>query len=197
MKLITLEWLKTQSQSPDVDPQIQQDIIELLSNHVDGKPATEYLKPRTMLIGVSATTGKWNRKKHEQLCKTGVDSDFENWNAVGKKDQPTLEGKALPYDLMKDGTYMQIIPDKPENFFQNAEQAMQAVHDNPALQDEVLKQDHRLHLPFVDADGNKFVADVFEDDGALYVRVFEFSYARVWHAGRGGVFVFPQQPSES
>ena len=197
MKLITLEWLKTQSQNPDVDPQIQQDIIELLSNHVDGKTATEYLKPRTMLIDVSATTGKWNRKQHEAKFTSGVDGDFENWNAVGRKDQPTAATKALPHDLVKDGMYSQIIPDVPQSFFANATQALQVIYDNPSLQEEILKKDRRVHLPFVNAKGDKFVACVFLLDGALHVDVSEFSYDYVWRASRGNVFVFPQQPSEN
>lgn len=197
MKQITLEWLKTQSQNPDVDPQIQQDIITLLSNYVDGKPATEYLKPRTMCIDVSGTGGKWNRKKQEGLFTSGVDNDFEKWNAVPKKDKATPNIKALPHDLIKDGTYMQIIPDQPQSFYVNATQALQVIHDNPALQEEILKQDKRVHLPFLNEKGEKFVAIVFEDDGALRVSVLEFSYGYVWNASYGDVFVFPQQPSEN
>ena len=196
MQTITLQWLKTQSQNPDVDPQIRQDIVELLSNHVDGKTATEYLKSRTMLMDVSATTGKWNRKQHEAKFTSGVDGDFENWNTVGKKDKATLPIKALPHDLVKDGMYSQIIPDVPQSFFANATQALQVIYDNPALQEEILKKDRRAHLPFVNANGDKFVARVFEYDGALHVRVDEFSFDHVWYTSYGHVFVFPQQPLE-
>lgn len=198
----TIDWFTEQSQNASLAPEITADLARILDGQSNGKsiPAPTpvgYLVARANTVEVSVTNGKWNRKKHEQLCKSGVDGDFENWNTVGKKDKPTSAINALPHDLVKDGTYMQIIPDVPENFFQNAEQAMQAVHDNPALQEEVLKQDHRLHLPFVDADGNKFVANVFRRVGALGAGVYEFLNDYVWNASYGNVFVFPQQPSES
>ncbi len=158
---------------------------------MQGKAATEYLKPRAMLIDVSPVSGKWNRKKHERLCASGVDADFENWNDVGKEDEPTPAAQALLCDLVKDGTYAEIVPDEPESFFRSAEQSMQAVHDNPSLQEEVLKQDRCLHLPFVNANGDKFVTLVFRRFGALDASVRKFSRGHEWYASRGHVFVLP------
>lgn len=161
------------------------------------KIQNDYLTTRSNTFTISATTGKWNRKKHEELFKSGVDGDFENWNAIPKKDKATPNIKARPYDLTRDGTYMQIIPDKPQSFFVNATQALQVIHDNLALQEEILKKDRRVHLPFINEKGEKFVAYVFKDDGALLVVVNEFSNDGVWDASDGYVFVFPQQSSEN
>ena len=143
----TIDWLTEQSQDGSLAPEISADINRILNGQSNGKPIPV---PTPVIYLVPRVT-------------------------TGEKDALTHAVKALPYDLVKVGTYMQIIPDVPENFFQNAEQAMQAVHDNLALQEEVLEQDHRLHLPFVDADGNKFVTNVFLRAGALCVGVSKFT----------------------
>lgn len=171
MNLITLKWLRMQSQNPDIEPQIQQDLGDLLSYYADGKLATEYLKPRAMLIDVSATTG-------------------------GSGNDPTSAIKALPCELVKEGTYMQIIPDMPENFFKNLEQVKQVVRDNTALREEVL-QGHRLHLPLVYKNTMKCVACVFKCNDYLGIRLSNFESDYVFRTFCVRVFVFPQQPSGS
>ena len=184
MKQITLDWLKQQSTNSAVSPEIQEDLIAYL-NQNNGKTIpvptpTNYLVVRATTVTISATPGKWDRKKQEKLFTHSVDGDFENYNAVGKNDKATEAVTGTPWDLAKDGRYDQIIPDIPANFFQNASQALQVVHDNPALQEEVLKQDHRLHIPFVNEKGDKFVALVFRARGrAESVRVQVFLRPRV------------------
>ncbi len=196
MKPITQDWLKEQSQNTDIDPAIREDLLAMVSNgHANGT-STGYLQARTGTISVSGTNGKWDRKKQEKKFTYSVDGDFENWNTVGKNDKPTATIKAQCHDLIKDGMYSQIIPDEPVNFFQNATQALQVIHDNQALADEVLQNDKRIHLPFVNADGDKFVANVFKHDGRLGVYVLEFSNVLVWLAEFGYVFVFPLQVTQ-
>ncbi len=123
---------------------------------------------------VGDTGGKWNLAVHKTLFTGGVDEDFEKWNG-GKEDAPTNATNGLPYDLIKDGTYMQIIPDLPTSFFAGRNQALQVVHDNPALVKEVLEQDRRLHIPFINKKGEKCVAGVFRRGGELKVNVNKFS----------------------
>ncbi len=77
-------------------------------------------------------------------------------------------------------------------FFQNATQALQALHDNTVLVDEVLKQNNRLHIPFVNADGTKFIASILWVGGPLSVVANDFSNDDDSSASDGDVFILPQ-----
>ncbi len=77
---------------------------------------TNYLVARTTTVTISATNGKWDRKKQEKFFRYNV-GGFEFLKAVGKKDKATKENTGVLYDLVKDGKYNQIIPDVPTSFF--------------------------------------------------------------------------------
>lgn len=160
-------------------------------NEQEPDKETLYLKPRTESFTISPTKGKWDKSEQKKKF-SWIDFDFENYGSVSDSDNATERVSCLAYDLVQNGSYSQIIPDTPENFFQNATQALQVIHDSPELVKEVLENDKRVHLPFKNSAGDKFVANVFENDGALSVRVLEFSYDLVWNAEHGNVFVFPQ-----
>lgn len=153
-----------------------------------------YFKPRPGLLPVSGTTGVYNEKKHSKLFNGGIyNNTGENLDVVTTGTGETPAGKILVNDLIKDGMYREFIKNAPENFFNGLEHALQAVHDNPALVQEVMKQDRRIHVPFTNASGARFVAYVCECVGELSVSVYELSIDGVWIASSGDMVLFPQQ----
>ncbi len=167
-------------------------VLPPMENENNVSTTNGHLVSRSNLISISATQGKWSRAKHKKMFASGVDEDFENYHAVGNADQPTEAVRGILSDLVKNGTYHEIIPNIPKNFFNNATQALQAVYDNTVLLDEVLKHNNRLHIPFVNSNGDKFVAHVFRLDGKLKVYVLKFLYTNIWNVSDGEVFVFPK-----
>lgn len=163
---------------------------------------SKYLKLREGLLSISATTNsvydekKWRR----ELFTGGIDNyTDENWGNVTSGCIETSAGKMKAYDLIKYGTYSQFIKDEPQNFFQGIEKAFQAIEDNPALVQEVLKQYRHIHVPFINASGARFVARVFNLNRKLLVGVNRRSDSDVWRAEYGGVIsvinviLFPEQ----
>lgn len=171
------------------------------STQVQTAPASvQYLKPREGSLAISVTDGKWNRKEQEKIFTYSVDGDIEAWNCVGEEDKPTIATNAQAFDLVRDGTYQQFIPDNDANFFENITQGLQVFKDNLSLIEEILKQDHRVMIPFVsksnrDENGKplRFVANAFRYGGKVELYVCKFTNGLVWRAGLGNVFILPQQ----
>ncbi len=155
----------------------------------------QYFKLREGLLSVSASNGIYKEQKWKNFFKSGIENYTGNeWSYVTSGCSAILATKIQASDLIKDGKYSQFIKDEEKNFFQGIEQAFKAVEDNPALVEEVLKQDHRIHVTFTNASGARFVAFVCKCYGKLNVSVSRLSYDDVWGAEYGSVVLFPQQP---
>lgn len=118
-----------------------------------------------------------------------IDSDFRNYKAdealPGRKDL-IVE----PKKLEKNSTYKEIF--NPETDVMTQSEILDFVEHNR----EFCLANWSTQFLFRSY-GNLFVAGVFKDGGALYVSVRRFSGDRVWNAGRGRVFVFPQQSTST
>ncbi len=195
----TVDFLTNLIENNNLTTTVVEDLREIIAQNGQTQAVEEpapvvYLQPRSGLLVVSATNGVYDEDKHSKLFTGGIyNNTGENWNVVTTGNGETNPGKILANDLIKNGMYREFIKDVPENFFQGLEQALQSVEDNPVLAQEVLKQDRRLHLPFTNAQGARFVADVCEWGGKLKVDVDELSSVLMWDASYGYVVLFPQQ----
>lgn len=203
MKTETIDFFNQLLEQNKVPAEVIEDIRSLITANVKpqalAQPAPiepQYLQPREGLIPVSATTGPYNEKKWKKFFKSGIENyTGEDWETVITGCGATPAGKMTASDLVKDGMYRQFIKDEPQNFFTGIESAFQAVEDNSSLVKEVLENDRRIHVPFTNAEGARFVVLVFKSYGLLYALVFKLSHDDVWFASYGYVVLFPQHKS--
>lgn len=158
----------------------------------------DYLKPRKNVFVVSATDGRWKRKEQEELFHK-IDKDVERWNCIGEKDKETSQIKVRIFDLVNNGTYIQLIPYDENNFFKNLVQGLQFFKDNPCFIKEIIEENSRFLIPFVsqnrrDENGKPFcfVANIFQLDKKVGLRVSKFSRNFTWTTYLNIVVILPQ-----
>jgi hypothetical protein len=200
----TIAYLSNLVENANLETEVIEDFREIIASNGEKKVVTvstslEYLKPRKGTLAINGTNGKWNRKEQEKFFTYSVDNDIEKWNCVGKKDQPTSSIEAKAFDLMKDGTYQQFIPDAEISFFENLTQGLQVFKDHPFLVKEILEYNRRIMIPFVsesNKDGNdkpvRFVAYAFEYFGKVKLNMNKFANGDDLHVGLGHVLILPQ-----
>ena len=157
-----------------------------------------YLESRKQILTVNSTKGKWDRGAQEKIFQK-IDKDIERWDCVGEEDQKTNAIKAETFDLIKKGSYRELIPNIESNSFSNLTQSLQIFQDNPFLIKEVLEKNIRIFLPFKsqsrrDENGKPFcfVANIFSLNKKVELRVSKYTRKNTWTTYLNIVVILPQ-----
>ncbi len=176
-------------------PQFAEKLFELILECSSLIPIdTEYLEFRDVILSVPSTSGPYKRENWQHLFPSGMENYSDStWAEVAFNCPETKPLKIYVSDLIKDGNYSQLIKKKPYNFFHGIEQAFKIIENNLSLVVEVLKLDRRVHIPFMNATGNCFVANAFESYGQLRMAIYDFSDHNVLHNYQPNMILFPQR----
>jgi hypothetical protein len=150
-----------------------------------------YLKARKIVLNVSATDAKWERRKYEKKFTYCIDPKFETSNAAGE-DLPTQPCSAKVFDVMNNGTCQQVVPHDAE-LFRSANQALQVAYENDYLLTEAKERNRVLTLPFTNRPGKKFVALIFLFDGELWVLLKTFDDPTALFKKNRHIVILPNQ----
>lgn len=134
---------------------------------MNDKYLNDYLSPHSEVIIVPETKGEWNRDFHETLFIKTHEYFFENYYCSTSSSKKHRSVTARQYELIKDGKFQDIIPNSLNNFFDTANQALQIIHDNDDIQDEILKNDKFVYLPCKGSSGVCFVIEIFKFFGLI------------------------------
>jgi len=187
--------IRLKSGSP-IDPELValalQDIIEGRFTHISKKEnSITLLLSKGESIIIDACEGKENLADAKDVFKSGIDSDFKNWN-TNKPEKNTEETAVQVHEIVKNSTFAQMFGSLGTDL------------DKLCLTQSQIKNFCKKHSNWLRTDGcatfflfkvgdQFFVAGVFVYSGGLGVSVFRFESDSVWDAGGAHRIVVPQQ----
>ncbi len=187
--------IRLKSGSP-IDPELValalQDIVEGRFTHISKKEnsITRLLSKGESII-IDACEGKENLADAKDVFKSGIDSDFKNWN-TNKPSKNTEETAVQVHEIVKDSTFVQMFGSLGTDL------------DKLCLTQSQIKNFCKKHSNWLRTDGYAtfflfkvddlfFFASVDVYSDGLYVSVVRFGFDDVWDADRARRIVVPQQ----
>lgn len=186
--------IRLKSGSP-IDPELValalQDIVEGRFAHISKKEnSTTLLFSKGESIIIDACKGKETLADAKDVFKSGINSDFKNWN-TNKPSKNTEETAVQVHEIVKDSTFVQMFGSLGTDL------------DKLCLTQSQIKNFCKKHSNWLRTDGYAtfflfkvdnqfFVADVYVRSDGLVVYVRRFEDNNVWVADRAYRVVFPQ-----
>jgi hypothetical protein len=187
--------IRLKSGSP-IDPELValalQDIIEGRFAHFSKKEnLITLLLSKGESILIDACDGKEILADAKDVFKSGIDSDFKNWN-TNKPGKNTEETAVQVHEIVKDSTFAQMFGSfgtDLDKLCLTQSQIKNFCKKNPNW----LRTDGYATFFLFKVGDQFFVAYVYVDSDGFCVDVLRFEYVYVWNAVYAPRFVVPQQ----
>ncbi|HUC88930.1 MAG TPA: hypothetical protein VMR49_02780 [Candidatus Paceibacterota bacterium] len=205
LNLKTIAFLSDLVEKP-LEREVADDFRELIAQNGQVQTISikkEYLTPRKETLIVSATSGKWDRKKQEKIFI--LDDDIEKY-CVGESDRPTPFISAKIFDWVKEKAYKQFAFDDGILSFANLSQSLQVMWDYHFLIKEILEYDNRMIIPFLyqrENDKNnkpkQFIVNAFRYKGKIKIKMGTNGLINsdICHTQYGNVIIMPRFATRS